>query len=290
MTTLPGKRVLVTGAASGIGRQLALDLARRGAVVVGWDLDRPALDSLVEEVADLGGAAHAYTCDVGDRAAVERTADLVRREVGPIDVLVNNAGVVSGRPLTDLSEEDVERTFRVNTLAHFWTLQEFLPAMIERDSGHVVTVSSAAGLLGTPRLTDYAASKHAVVGLAESLRLELARTAPGVRTTVVCPSYVDTGMFEGARIRSRHLLPLLRTEDVSSAIVRAVERDQVRLLMPPAVHLVSPLRVLPTRWFDTALRLLGITASMDAFVGRREQPRGQDGSRDVDARSTSHAS
>ncbi len=268
MTSFHGKTVLITGAASGIGRQLALDVSQRGATVVVWDVDRPPLDVLVKEISDAGGDAHAFTCDVGDRAAVQEAARLVHRDVGHVDILVNNAGIVSGRMFLDLSQEDIERTFRVNTLAHFWTTQAFLPAMMERGSGHIVTISSAAGLLGTPRMTDYSASKHAVVGLTESLRLELARTAPGVRTTLVCPSYVDTGMFEGADVRARRLVPMLRTQDVSAGVVRAVEQDREQLLMPPIVHAVSPLRVLPTRLFDAALRILGITSSMDRFVGR----------------------
>jgi all-trans-retinol dehydrogenase (NAD+) len=268
MTSFSGRTVLITGAASGIGRLMALEAVRRGATVVAWDIHQGPLDILLGEVLGTGGKAYVHTCDVGDRDAVRRTADLVQQEVGPVDILVNNAGIVNGRPLLELAPEDIERTLRVNTLAHFWTAQEFLPSMIERDSGHVVEISSAAGLLGTPRLTDYAASKHAVVGFAESLRLELARVAPGVRTTLVCPCYIDTGMFEGVRVRARRLVPMLRQEDVAAAVVRAVERDRERVFMPPIVYSVSPLRILPIRAFDRALGILGITASMDAFVGR----------------------
>jgi len=279
MTHLSGKTVLVTGAGSGIGRLMAVDVARRGATVVAWDIHPEPLEGLVREISDLGGRAYAFTCDVGDRAAVQETAERVRREVGPVDVLVNNAGVVSGRPLLELTEDDIERTFRVNVLAHFWTIRAFLPAMVEQGSGHIVTIASAAGLLGTPRMTDYAASKHASVGLGESLRLELSRIAPGVRTTLVCPSYIDTGMFEGADIRAHRLVPMLRAEDVAAAVVRAVEQDREQLLMPRIVNAVSPLRVLPTRAYDAALRILGITGSMDRFVGRRtEQDPAQRGS------------
>lgn len=271
MTRLSGKTVLITGAASGIGRLMALDIALRGATVVAWDIHREPLDDLVREISALGGRAAAFTCDVGDRLAVQETAERVRREVGAVDVLVNNAGVVSGRPLLELTEDDIERTFRVNVLAHFWTIRAFLPAMVEQGSGHIVTIASAAGLLGIPRMTDYAASKHAAVGLAESLRLELSRTAPGVRTTLVCPSYIDTGMFEGAEVRARHLVPMLRAEDVSAAVVRAVEQDREQLLMPLMVNTISPLRVLPTRVFDATARMLGIASSMDRFVGRRTE-------------------
>lgn len=271
MTRLSGKTVLITGAASGIGRLMALDIAHRGATVVAWDIHREPLDDLAREISALGGRAAAFTCDVGDRLAVHETAERVRREVGAVDVLVNNAGVVSGRPLLELTEDDIERTFRVNVLAHFWTIRAFLPAMVEQGSGHIVTIASAAGLLGIPRMTDYAASKHAAVGLAESLRLELSRTAPGVRTTLVCPSYIDTGMFEGAEVRARHLVPMLRAEDVSAAVVRAVEQDREQLLMPLMVNTISPLRVLPTRVFDATARMLGIASSMDRFVGRRTE-------------------
>jgi all-trans-retinol dehydrogenase (NAD+) len=272
MTRIRGSTVLVTGAASGIGRLMAREAARRGAVVVAWDIDRDALDTVVKEIADEAGEAHAYACDVADRSAVLEAADVVRREVGPVDILVNNAGVVSGRPFLDLSEEDVERTFGVNTLAHFWTTQAFLPSMIERGRGHVVTISSAAGLLGTPRLTAYSASKHAAAGFTESLRLELARVAPRVRTTLVCPGYIDTGMFEGARVRSRHLVPMLHESDLARTVVDAVEHDRDRVLSPPIVHLVAPLRILPTRLFDATVKALGITSSMDHFVGRAWSP------------------
>ena len=124
-------------------------------------------------------------------------ADEVRSAAGEVDVLVNNAGIVSGRPLLELSDERIERTFAVNTLALFWTSKAFLPAMTARGSGHIVTVASAAGLIGTARETDYAASKFAAVGFNEALRLELRRSAPGVKTTLVCPYYIDTGMFDG---------------------------------------------------------------------------------------------
>lgn len=272
MTTLGGKTVLVTGAARGLGRLMALEAAQRGATLALWDVDRPLLDVVAKEVVAAGGRAVAHTCDVGDRDAVHEAAGLLRRDVGPVDVLVNNAGVVSGRPLLDLTAEDVERTFRVNALSHFWTTQEFLPSMVEHDSGHIVSISSAAGLTGTARLSDYAASKHAVVGFTESLRCELATTAPGVRTTLVCPSYVDTGMFEGAEVRSRRLLPMLRQEDVAAAVIRAVEQDRERLFLPSAVYLLPPLLGLPPRLSDAVLKALGVTESMDRFVGR-EEPR-----------------
>lgn len=268
MTDLSGKTVLITGAASGLGRFMAFGFAQRGATVVGWDLEREALDVLVKELHDEGGIAYAYVCDVADRSAVEAAADRVHREVGPVDVLVNNAGVVSGRYFHELTQEDVERTFRVNALAHFWTLQAFLPQMVERGSGHIVTIASSVGLAAGARVTDYAASKAAVVGLTESLRLELADQAPGVRTTLVCPNIMDTPLFAGAEMRLRRLIPVLNAEDVAAAVVHAVERDRERLYIPWLVYPAAALRALPAPAADAVLRLLGASVGMAHFVGR----------------------
>ena len=269
MTHVAGRTALVTGAASGIGRQLALDLADRGARVVLWDVDAAGLDDVVREVHASGASAFGYSCDVGDASAVRETAARVHSEVGRVEVLVNNAGVVHGKPLLELTDEDVEHTFRVNALAHFWTTRAFLPDMLERHVGHIVAIASTAGMSGGPRLTAYCASKHAAVGLNEALRVELARTAPWIRTTVVMPHLVDTGMFEGLRMRYAWLTPTLHTEDVSRRILDAVEHDHERLLMPLLARTVPYLKGLSPEISDALLGLLGINEAMDTFVGRK---------------------
>ena len=268
MTRLAGSTVLITGAASGLGRGLAIEMVRRGARPVLWDLSADGLDAVAAEVAALGAEPVTAVVDVGESAAVTAAADQVLAQVGSVDVVVNNAGVVSGKPLTELSSSDIERTFRVNTLANYWTTKAFLPAMVERNQGHIVTVASAAGLVGVARQTDYSASKHAAVGFDESLRVELAHVAPGVRTTVVCPYYIDTGMFEGAETRFGFLLPILEERTVVAKMVRAIERDRRRLFMPPLLYLLGLLRPLPPAVFDALMDLVGINTSMDHFVGR----------------------
>jgi all-trans-retinol dehydrogenase (NAD+) len=275
VTAINNKHVLITGGASGLGRLLALRCAELGATVSVWDLDEAGAQDTAAAAADLGlGRARPFACDVGVRDQVlQRAAETVQAQ-GPVDILVNNAGVVSGRPLLDLSPEHIERTFRVNTLALFWTTGAFLPDMVSRGSGHIVTVASAAGLMGSPRETDYAASKFAAVGFYEALRLELRRTAPGLKTTVVCPFYIDTGMFEGVKTRFPLLLPILKEEDVTRRIVRAIQRDAQQLVMPWMVRTLPAMRLLPVWAFDSLADFLGITTCMDEFCGRAAQDQG----------------
>ena len=265
--------MLVTGGASGIGRLVAERLAALGARLVLWDLDPEALHRTVPAVEAHGRHTVAgYVCDVGDRTQVYETARRVRDEVGSVDVLVNNAGVVSGQRFLDLPDEKIEATFRVNTLALFWTGKAFLPDMIARNRGHVVTMASASGYVGVARLADYAASKWAAVGFDESLRMELRRLAPGVKTTVVCPFYVATGMFAGVRSRFGSLLPILEPAAVADRIVRALRRDQRRVVMPRLVGLLPLARIMPVAAFDAVVDFLGVNTSMDEFVGRRTGP------------------
>ncbi len=270
MSQISGANVLITGAGSGIGRLIALKIARLGGNVIAWDIHQANLDRVLDEFkAASGRSHHGYLCDVSDRARVYELAEQVRADVGDVDILVNNAGVVSGRPLTETPDESIESTFRVNTMALFWTTKAFLPQMIARDRGHVVTIASAAGLIGVARLTDYSASKWAAVGFDESLRVELKKNAPGVRTTVVCPYFIDTGMFEGVKTRFSFLLPILSEAYVADRTVTAIRRNQRRLLMPRLLYLMPALRILPVAVFDFVASLLGINASMDEFIGRQ---------------------
>ena len=270
MTTINNKHVLITGGASGIGRRLVLRCAGMGATVSIMDVDEAGAQATAAE-ASAGGARPvlACACDVGDRDQVAaRAAEIVAAQ-GTVDILVNNAGVVSGKPLTELTDAQIERTFRVNTLALFWTTRAFLPAMVARGSGHVVTVASAAGLIGSPRETDYAASKFAAVGFTEALRMELKRSAPGVKTTVVRPFYIDTGMFAGVKTRFPLLLPILKEADVTERILRAIQRDTPQVDLPWMVRTLPLMRMLPVWAFDSLADFFGITVAMDEFTGRK---------------------
>ena len=127
MTTVNNSRVLITGAASGIGKLLAQRLAESGARLVLWDIDRQGLDQAKAELADAGHSVETYPCDLSDHEEIKSVAAQTLAEGDPIDILINNAGIVSGKSLLELSDAEIERTFQVNTLALFWTVRAFLP-------------------------------------------------------------------------------------------------------------------------------------------------------------------
>ena len=270
---LRGSRILVTGGARGMGLAIAKGAAARGASVVLWDRDAEALRAAEAEVAGVEPVV-GQAVDVADRGAVDAAAARLVSERGPVDILVNNAGVVSGKRFSDLAPEEVERTLAVNAASLFWTTRAFLPAMIRRGRGRIVTMASAGGLVGVPGLSDYCASKFAAVGFHESLRAELRREASGVGATLVCPFFVNTGMFAGVRTRFPRLLPILDPEMVAEAALRAVERDRALVIRPRFVHSLKLLRLLPAGWLDPIAAFFGIHAAMDTFAGRAADPGG----------------
>jgi all-trans-retinol dehydrogenase (NAD+) len=145
----------------------------------------------------------------------------------------------------------------------------FLPAMVERGSGHVVNLASASGYIGNPRMSVYASSKWGVLGWSESLRIEMDALNTGVQVTAVCPSYIDTGMFDG--VRAPKLVPLLKTDDVVNRMLKDISRNKTMINMPFMVRFVPFLKaVLPGRMFDRlAGNVLGVYRSMDTFEGRK---------------------
>lgn len=267
MTDIAGQRALITGAANGIGRILAEELAAAGASLVLWDIDAKGLDRVRGGLAKAGYSADVYVCDLASREQVASVAAETLAKSGPVDVLINNAGIVSGDSLLDLSDEQIDRTFAVNTMALFWTVRAFLPSMQERGRGHIVTVASAAGLAGTARLTDYCASKFGAVGFDESLRMELRQSGSPIVTTVVCPYYTATAMFSGASTRFSWLLPILKPEYVARRTVAAIRSNRRRLIMPRFIYTVFLNRLLPVPWFDALMAFFGVSHSMDEFRG-----------------------
>jgi all-trans-retinol dehydrogenase (NAD+) len=180
---LSESRVLITGGASGLGRQLAIHAAQRGSTIVIWDRDKVGAEKVRDEIVRQGGNAEAFAIDITDRTAVERIAGTI----GEVDVVINNAGIVTGEWFLDAPPEKIEQTFQVNVLALYWVTRAFLGGMANRNRGCVVTIASAAGLVGVAKQTDYSASKFAAVGFMESLRAELRTAGSSVNALTVCP-------------------------------------------------------------------------------------------------------
>lgn len=268
MTQIAGKNILITGAASGIGKLMAFKLGRLGARLFLWDYHQENLDATVAELNAASYAAKGFIVDLSDKEAVQKVAQDTLSEALTIDIIINNAGIVVGKTLLEASDEDIQRTFDVNTFALFWVVRAFLPGMIERNSGHIVTIASAAGISGNAKLVDYCSSKFAAVGFDEALRIELHRLSTNIKTTVVCPYYIDTGMFEGVRTRFPRLLPILQPEYVVKRVIRAIQTNKARLIMPKMVNVIYPARLLPTGLFDAIQRFFGVSETMDNFIGR----------------------
>mmetsp|Transcript_17792 Transcript_17792/g.62768 ORF Transcript_17792/g.62768 Transcript_17792/m.62768 type:complete len:339 (-) Transcript_17792:83-1099(-) len=265
-----GKRVLVTGGAGGIGIEAARAFAKAGAAaVVLWDVNREALAEAEAKLREEFGPrceVHGYAVDLSKRESVYEVAERVKVEVGTIDVLVNNAGIVSGASLLDLPDAKIVKTFEVNTISHFWTVKAFLPGMIEAGGGHIVTVASVAGVFAAPNLTDYCASKFAARGFTEALRLELIKNKSNVRVSCVCPGHVDTGLFKGFKT----LLPTLSPSYVARRILQVVMDDQPLAYLPWLVYAAAHAQTILPIWVGDILnKFMGVTTCMDGFVSTK---------------------
>jgi short-subunit dehydrogenase len=280
MRSVKGKRVLVTGAAMGMGRLFAQRaIAEQASAVVLWDVNESALNDTLTELADgqatAGGSVvdvSGYIVDVADADAIADTAAAVLDEVGHIEVLVNNAGIVRGNKYfweTDV-ERDTKLTIDVNTLAPMYIAHEFLPTMISAPGEcRMLNLASAAGFTPNPRMAVYAASKWAVIGWSDSVRLELKQAGfDHVKVTTVCPYYVRTGMFEGAR--SAPLLPLLDPAEVVDEAWAAMLAGRPFVVLPKTVMLSEMLKgVVPTGMRDfIADHVIGVYHTMEDFTGR----------------------
>lgn len=273
MRTVQSKIVLITGAAMGMGRLYAEHaVAERAAVVVLWDTDAKALEATRAELAARGTKVLAHVVDVSSPQAVAEAAQRVQAEAGTPDIVINNAGVVRGKPFWEHDPvTDTEFVIRVNVLGPMHVTRAFLPAMMAAgNEARVLNVASASGLVSVPRMTVYTASKWALIGWSDSLRLELKREGHGhVRVTTLMPSYIKTGMFAGAR--APLMTPLLEPAHVVDKAWAAMKAGKPRLMMPWTVALSRALHgLLPLPLWDwLAGSVFKVYSSMDAFTGRK---------------------
>ena len=241
---------LVTGASSGIGRGLAIRLARDGYAVGLLARRARHLREVAAEIEECGGSASVHRCDVAEREKVLDAVQDCEAELGPVDLLVANAGMGSHMPVDELNGDEIELVMRVNFLGAVHTVDALLPAMLSRRSGHLVAVASLAGYCGLPRRSAYCASKAAMIGFFESLRLDL--RPRGIAVTIVSPGFIRTEMTGGEGSLRPFMVELEPAVDRIAGAIRGRRRS---LAFPWQMALPASLaRSLPPALFDFVAR------------------------------------
>jgi len=259
--------VLITGGGSGLGLLIAEVYGMRGVTVA--VLDKNVADEGESEARNV----YFYRCDVGDVAAVEAAKKRVEEDLGTVTVLVNNAAVVHGKSLLQLSAADVETSFRTNIMAHYNTLRLFLPGMIRQGKGSVVTVSSVLATLPPKRCSLYAPTKAAATALHHALTAEL-EEYPFVKTLLVTPGQMSTPLFDGVRTPSSFFAPELEPVDVAKEVIAAIDQGRGgELAMPLYSRWAAVYWVLPASLRKFLRAWSGMDKAMEGFKGaaKREE-------------------
>ena len=249
MRSFAGKVAVVTGAASGIGRALAVELAERGAVLALSDIDTDGLAETARRCECLGATVKQAELDVSDRAAVHHHADEVRRELGGANLVINNAGVALTGPVERLGWDDLEWIVGINFWGVVHGTKAFLPQLIASGDGHVVTMSSVFGLVAVPNQSAYTATKFAVRGFTEALRQEMKIAGHpvgvscvhpgGIRTAIARNGRAAAGLDREALAAGFDRIALTSPRSAARRILRGVQRDQARILVGPDAYVID---------------------------------------------------
>ena len=268
MTKIKGNCILITGGASGIGRimgRMALEKGARQLVI--WDINQESIASTEKEFSTLG-KVKGYRIDISDSNAVVETFAQTTKECGNVDILINCAGIItSNRHFAEMNQQEIDRTMAINSVAPMAIALQALPPMLKRDFGHICNIASAAGFIANPKMSVYAASKWAMIGWSDSLRVELQEAKSNVHVTTIAPYYINTGMFDGVRSR---IIPILKPEWVAKKILKAIEKNKKISSWPLGYHLIRTLQAVFTlRGLDRLCTVLGIYSALDHFKGRK---------------------
>ena len=275
MKDFRGKVSLITGAASGIGRETALELARRGSDIVLADINEEGLARVAAEIGALGRRALCVAGDISSKSDVAHLAEKAVKEMGRIDLLMNNAGVMFLGEARQMTLDTWEWIIGINIWGPIRLTHALLPHMVERKTGHIVTTASIAGLVGTPGLAAYSLTKFAMVGFSEALRVEL--KPHGIGVSVVCPGPVQTnlndhsrfGTEEAKKTSSEGMIGRVAYSAGRSAreIVRGIEKDKGHILITPTAHAMWSLKRFSPELGYQASRLLWSLLGKNAKAG-----------------------
>ncbi len=268
MYSITGKTMLVTGGNRGMGKLFCEHGVAEGAKIIIWATNEQTMKETAEELTRRGGEVSTYKVDVSDRKAIENAVEIVLKEHSMVDILINNAGIVVGANFWEHTNDQIEKTMRINSEAMMFICRGFLPGMMEKREGRIVNIASAAGLISNPKMSVYSASKWAVNGWSDSLRLELEQEGySNICVTTATPSYVNTGMFEGAK--APLMTPILEPEPFVQKVWESMKKGKIVVRSPWTVYLVAGMKgILPIRLFDFIFgNIFGVYKSMDEFKG-----------------------
>ncbi|XP_004629221.1 17-beta-hydroxysteroid dehydrogenase 13 [Octodon degus] len=264
--SVAGEIVLITGAGHGIGRLTAYEFAKRKSRLVLWDINKPGVEETAAECRKLGATVHAYVVDCSDREKIYSVVAQVKKEVGDISILVNNAGAIYPADLLSTKDEEIAKTFEVNILGHFWITKALLPSMMKRNYGHIVTVASVCGHGVIPYLIPYCSSKFAAVGFHRALTAELeALGKTGIKTSCLCPVFVNTGFTKNPSTR---LWPVLETDVVARCLIDGILTNKKMIFVPSYLKISLTLeKFLPERALAAISRIQNV--QFEAIVGHK---------------------
>ncbi len=269
MTKFKDSCILITGGASGIGRMLGKSSLEKGAkCLVIWDINEQSIALTIDELKSYGKIV-GFKVDVSKSEEIIESYKKTREICGNIDILINCAGIVTGnQTFENLSVSDIDRTININTTASMFSALQVLPDMLARDCGHICNIASAAGMIALPKMSVYVASKWALIGWTDSLRIELKMRKSKVRVTAVAPYFIKTGMFNGAKSR---ISPMLNPEFVVKRVMKSIEKNKSFKGIPFGYHFIRIWQaILPVAIFDFIFgKVFGIYSAMDNFKGRK---------------------
>lgn len=268
MQNLQSKIILITGGASGIGKIMVRLLLERNAKVIIWDINQESIDQTIAEFRNIGSVI-GYNIDISNLEQIQETAVKVKREIGNVDVLINNAGIIIGKYFNEHSMEDISKTLEINAGAPMYITKIFLDNMLHQNSGHICTIASSGGLVSNPKMSVYAASKWALIGWSDSLRLEMKQLKKNVNVTTIMPYYINTGMFDGVQSK----IPILEPEAAALTIIKAIEQNKKMVTIPGYIYRFTRLgqAIMSIDVFDWfAGDVLGIYKTMEFFTGRKK--------------------
>ena len=264
---MENKIVLITGGASGIGKIMTRLLLERKAKVIIWDINQANIDKTITEFSNKG-EIFGFNVDVSNIEQIQKTAKKIKEEIGIVDLLINNAGIIVGKLFHEHSTAEITKTIEVNTVAPMFVTMEFLKDMLNQNSGHICNIASSGGLISNPKMSVYAASKWALIGWSDSLRLEMKQMDKAIKITTIMPYYINTGMFEGVKSK----IPILEPEATALTIVKAIEKNKKMVTLPSYIYRFTRLgqAIMSINVFDWFTgSFLGIYKTMEHFTGRK---------------------